>query len=84
LVQGLIGPLVIALLQLCLPDEIILQFGYLSTIVCFAIYGIASHTWMLYTIVGIGVIRYSPMTLIKAILSRKVHPDIDFVMERMQ
>ena len=75
LVQGLIGPLVIALLQLCLPDEIILQFGYLSTIVCFAIYGIASHTWMLYTIVGIGVIRYSPMTLIKAILSRKVHPD---------
>ena len=50
LVMGLIGPLLIALLQRCLPDEIVLQFGYLSmSIVCFAIYGIASHTWMLYT-----------------------------------
>lgn len=75
LVQGIIGPLVIALLQLRLPDEIVLQFGYLTTIICFVLYGIASHSWMLYTVVGIGVIRYSPMTLIKAILSRKVHPD---------
>jgi hypothetical protein len=49
LVMGLIGPLLIALLQRCLPDEIVLQFGYLSPIVCFAICGIASHTWMLYT-----------------------------------
>jgi hypothetical protein len=49
LVMGLIGPLLIALLQRCLPDEIVLQFGYLSSIVCFAICGIASHTWMLYT-----------------------------------
>ena len=49
LVMGLIGPLLIALLQRYLPDEIVLQFGYLSSIVCFAICGIASHTWMLYT-----------------------------------
>ncbi|VDI66381.1 MFS transporter, PCFT/HCP family, solute carrier family 46 (folate transporter), member 1/3 [Mytilus galloprovincialis] len=73
--ECIFAPLIIAILQRCTPDEIILQVCNLSSIVSYMAYGLAMHSWMLYTVIGIGVIGDSGETMITAILSRKVSPD---------
>ncbi|CAC5425592.1 SLC46A1 [Mytilus coruscus] len=69
---------VIKCLHVCcvrLKDEVISIFCMLSGVACFVLFGLSNDDSMIYTATAVGILRFLPISMIKAVLSRLVSKD---------
>ncbi|XP_052106203.1 proton-coupled folate transporter-like [Mytilus californianus] len=72
------GTIILKVLQICfknITDELIVSIGFVSSIASLTLFGLSKNNWMLYGAAAAGILKILPIPLIKAILSRVVHPD---------
>ncbi|VDI66379.1 MFS transporter, PCFT/HCP family, solute carrier family 46 (folate transporter), member 1/3 [Mytilus galloprovincialis] len=72
------GLIILKGLQICfknITDELIVSFGFLSSIASLILYGLSKNNWMLYGAAAAGILQILPIPVIKAMLSRVVHPN---------
>ncbi|CAG2234791.1 unnamed protein product [Mytilus edulis] len=72
------GTAILKILQTCfknIKDELVVIFGLLSSVASYIIFGLSTTDHMIYESAGVGILKILPTPLIKAILSRAVHPD---------
>ncbi|CAG2234794.1 SLC46A1 [Mytilus edulis] len=74
----ILGGVVIKFLHVCcvrLKDDVISIFCMLSGVACFVLFGFSTDDSMIYIGTAVGLLRFLPISMIKAVLSRLVSKD---------